>query len=110
MAKVAERVASENDLRGRKLYILYVLYRTDNIWSRPRAVLFADVSDVFRHIGDLVSHQLINLNEKLRRRIVTALEMQDFQGVGRLYRRAQLENREALTMDFYWDDKPTVIM
>lgn len=110
MPKAAEKVESAHEVKGKKVYLLYTLHRTENIWSRPRAIPFSDVSDVFRHLADLISHQLNNLNEKSRRRIVTALEMQDFPRAVQYFRRAQMENRQALTLDFYWDDRPTVVM
>lgn len=110
MARAVERQVSERDLKIQSVYILCTQKYTDGTWSRPEPIPFNSFTDLRRHLCDIIAHNLAELDEKPKRRIVAALEAKDYSVVIRNWRLAQMNNSKPLRLDFYWQENPTAIL
>jgi hypothetical protein len=99
------RLESAHDLKGKSVYILTVLSK-----GKPDPIPFATKLDRARHLCDLISRVLQDLDDRFRSRIVAYLEAKDYDKVIRLFRRAQMENTRPISLDFFESDTAHMIM
>ncbi len=105
-----ERAESAHDLTGRRIFILNVQTRSGSIWSRPEPLPFAELETLKRHVCDLIAHNLKHVDDRRRRQMITYLEAKHYSKVIQLFRSAQMDNKSAIPLDFFWQEGATVIM
>lgn len=105
-----ERNKGARSIAGHHVFILNILHRSGNTWSHPEPLPFADMETLKRHLCDVISRNLEYVDAKQRSRLSTYLAAKQYSKVIRLFRMAQLENRAAIPIDFFWKEQPTVVM